>query len=1046
MTVFFRFWLFGLFFILSFSATAQVVDTAAVVREVDSLIQVSRGLTAQGAFEQALEVNAVAEKRALEALGRESAAYGSCCFNRGRVQHFADNYQEAETWYLESKSIREKVYGKEHPDYASSLYNLAVLYRDMGRYAEAEPLDLESKSIREKVLGKDHADYASSLDNLAVLYGEMGRYAEAEPLYLESKSIRGKMFGKEHPDYASSLNNLAILYNNMGRYAEAQPLYLESKSILKKKAGKDHPQYASSLHNLAALYYDMGRYAEAESLHLECKSIVEKTLGKDHRAYASSLNGLAVLYRVMGRYTEAEPLYLESKSIREKTLGKEHPEYASSLNSLASLYYSMGRYAEAEPLYLESKSIKGKTLGKEHPNYANSLNNLASLYSKMGRYAEAEPLFLETKSIRGKTLGKEHPDYASSLYNLAVLYRDMGRYAEAEPLDLESKSIREKVLGKDHADYAASLNNLANLYSAMGRYAEVEPLMDTTEQAVHKILTSAVQFSSEKNLEDYLAQENPKLATIPSYLLSGQFSGRMNQIAYDDALFQKGFLQNAARRLNILAAATPEADSLFKRLQSYRFLLSKEYAKPIVERRNVAEMEEKANALEGRLARSVAGFAQALQQVKWNEVQAALRPGEAAIEFLHFPVLFPKQADSTMYAALLLRPGDTKPEFVALFEEKQLQSLLEKTGDNARLSTALYAARSGEVLDAAPAYGAELYNLIWRPLDSLLQKQGIKTVYFSPSGLLHRVAFAALPVPPFRGGRGVLSDKYALHQLGSTRSLVVKTPQPVAKDYTAAVFGGVQYDRNAALPADSTLAEITDNRLWNLMERPRNSGDAGFDYLPGTQQEANLLQQLLQQSRVRVQTHTGAQATEEALKTLGRDTVKSPDILHIATHGFFFPDPEKRKEQRFGEENVFKWNENPLFRSGLAFAGANAAWSGQPTPGHIEDGIATAYEISHLNLSNTKLAVLSACQTGLGDIKGSEGVYGLQRAFKMAGVDYLLVSLWQVPDQETAEFMDVFYKTWLGGKTIHEAFAKAQKKMRKKYKEVYKWGAWVLVE
>jgi CHAT domain-containing protein len=128
-------------------------------------------------------------------------------------------------------------------------------------------------------------------------------------------------------------------------------------------------------------------------------------------------------------------------------------------------------------------------------------------------------------------------------------------------------------------------------------------------------------------------------------------------------------------------------------------------------------------------------------------------------------------------------------------------------------------------------------------------------------------------------------------------------------------------------------------------------------------------------------------------------------------------------------------------------AGANAAWSRElGTPGNIEDGIATAYEISHLNLSNTKLVVLSACETGLGDIKGSEGVYGLQRAFKMAGADYLLVSLWQVPDKETVEFMDLFYQSWLSGKTIHEAFAKAQKKMRKKYKDVYKWGAWVLVE
>jgi CHAT domain-containing protein len=306
---------------------------------------------------------------------------------------------------------------------------------------------------------------------------------------------------------------------------------------------------------------------------------------------------------------------------------------------------------------------------------------------------------------------------------------------------------------------------------------------------------------------------------------------------------------------------------------------------------------------------------------------------------------------------------------------------------------------------------------------------------------LHRVAFAALPID----GKNVLADRYELHQLGSTRSLVVKTPEPVAQDYTAAIFGGVQYDRSGT-QTDSTAPEITDNRLWTLIERPRSGVEDGFDYLPGTDQEAQRLEKTFTQNSIVTRSHTGAKATEEALKYLGRDTMKSPDILHIATHGFFFPDPEKRKSQSFGEENAFKWNENPLFRSGLALSGANATWSGQPTPGSIEDGIATAYEISHLNLSNTKLVVLSACETGLGDIKGSEGVYGLQRAFKMAGADFLLVSLWQVPDKETVEFMDAFYGAWLKGKTIHEAFAKAQKKMRKKYKEVYKWGAWVLVE
>jgi CHAT domain-containing protein len=414
---------------------------------------------------------------------------------------------------------------------------------------------------------------------------------------------------------------------------------------------------------------------------------------------------------------------------------------------------------------------------------------------------------------------------------------------------------------------------------------------------------------------------------------------------------------------------------------------------------------------ERQLAGMLQPFRDKSRVIRYQDVLSALEPGACAIEFIEFKKPGLTYTDEVYYAALVLTPFDTTPHFLPLFEEKQLAALLDKTGNDARQASNLYAAaRSGELLDAAPAYGTALYKLIWRPIDSLLNTpavgggrgEAIQTVYFSPSGLLHRVAFAALPA----GGKKVLSDQYALRQLGSTRALVVKTPEPAAQNRAAAIFGGVEYDRNTASPAAGALADVPDNRLWELIDRPRSVTEEDFDYLPGTLQEARRLGQLLAHHSVRASTHTGAQASEEALKALGADTVKSPDILHIATHGFFFPDPEKSRGERFSEENAFRWNENPLLRSGLVMAGANAAWTGQTTPGRLEDGIATAYEISHLNLSNTKLAVLSACQTGLGDIKGSEGVYGLQRAFKMAGVDYLLVSLWQAPDQETAEFME----------------------------------------
>ncbi len=221
--------------------------------------------------------------------------------------------------------------------------------------------------------------------------------------------------------------------------------------------------------------------------------------------------------------------------------------------------------------------------------------------------------------------------------------------------------------------------------------------------------------------------------------------------------------------------------------------------------------------------------------------------------------------------------------------------------------------------------------------------------------------------------------------------------------------------------------------------------------LPFTDREVGNLERILKTSGIQPQTHRGSTATEEAFKTIGAGGKPSPRILHIATHGFFFPDPQTSegfKTLPTLNEPVFKISEHPMIRSGLLLAGANHAWkTGKPLKPGMEDGILTAYEISQMNLSNTELVVLSACETGLGDIQGNEGVYGLQRAFKIAGAKYLIMSLWQVPDKQTSLLMTTFYKKWLEEKmTIPEAFRAAQKELRDAGLDPYQWAGFVLVE
>jgi CHAT domain-containing protein/Tfp pilus assembly protein PilF len=1047
-----RYWILTLLTICIVSLNAQTVDSVAV-RQVDSLIKIIRLLIDKEDFDKAIEVNTIAEKLTLEKLGKETAAYGNCCFIRGRVNHAKQDQQEAEKWYIESIAIRAKVLGKEHPNYASSLYNLAVLYVEMGNYKKAEQLFIESIGIREKVLGKEHPNYSYSISSLAVLYSTMGNYEKAEPLYIEAKAIQEKVLGKEHPNYSASLNNLAILYEEMGNYEKAEPLYLEAKAIREKVLGKEHPDYASSLNNLASLYRDMGNYEKNERLCLEAKAIREKVLGKDHPEYAVSLNNLGILYQNMGNTEKAEILYLETKAIREKVLGKEHPDYARSLNSLANLYSDLGNWQKAEPLYLEAKDIRENVLGKDHPDYAASLNNLAALYVEMGNYKKAEPLYTESKAIRGKVLGMDHPDYAESLNNLAVLYTDMGYHEKAEPLYLESKSIREKVLGKEHPVYAGSLNNLADFYERLKRFSESAPLLEELYARDHARLSNAITFLSEWELANYTATFQTQADHLGGYILArlpNDLSGaKINQLGilptleYNNALFYKGFLLTAAAQLNAFAEASPESKEINNRLKSYHRRLAAEYAKPFAERKNMAELDEKANTTEKELARSIVGYTEAKRQVKWEEVMSTLKKDEAAIEFVSFKVNFPKKTDSVMYAALLLKPGTKQPNFIPLFDEKSMDSLLHtKSNRKADYVNGLYTlSNRGAVAIEAPK--KSLYEILWKPLEKELM--GIKTIYFSPSGLLHRINLDAIPVSETE----TLADRFNLIELSSTRQLVILTPiKNTSND--AVLFGGIQYEQDTTLQNNEPLiASRSRGELsFNSVDSTLRGGS--WNYLAHTEREVNSIEKLMLTAGMKVNLKKGYQATEASFKNIGVNNAGSPRILHIATHGYFFPDPKSTKTRTglSGEqEPVFKISDHPMLRSGLIMAGGNAAWQGKQTLEGREDGILTAYEISQMNLSNTELVVLSACETGLGDIQGNEGVYGLQRAFKIAGAKYLIMSLWQVPDKQTSLLMTTFYKKWLVDKmTIPDSFHAAQKELREIGLDPYQWAGFVLVE
>lgn len=1012
---------------------------------------------AEPLFAEALNINK-------KNLGQDHPTYAASLNNIALLYQNIGNYSKAETLFKEALNIYKKVLGQNHPDYATSLDNLAVLYRQYGKHLEAEPLYVEALSIREKILGKAHPDYALSLNNLAVLYWYLGNYEKAEPLYVEALKIREKILGKEHPDYAQSLSNLAVLHRDKGNYSEAEPLLIEALDIRAKVLGQNHPDYATTLDNLAVLYRETGNYSNAEPLFTQAINIRSEVLGHDHPFYATSLDNLAGLYWEIGNYSKAEPLYTEALNIRAQVVGKEHPSYAQSLNNLASLCKDMGDYTHAEILYIEALNVNKNVFGQDHPVYATSLDNLAGLYLIMGSFSKAEQLFTEALNINKKVLGQNHPYYARSLNNIALLYENMGDYEKAELLYIEASDVNRQVFGKDHPDYATSLDNLALLYWTMGNYNKAEPLFMQANDNLNNQIEKTFGFLSEKEKEQFLSHNiNYYFEIFNSFFLNMQDKDRsVNTVSYDNELIHKGMLlqSNTALRKAVYDSRDNDLIETYNLFIDTHKELAVLYSKPLAEREvSIDSLENIAEGFEKDLvqkAKNLPGIENltGLTKTRWQNVQQSLKPNEAAIEFIDFHYYNNGWTDSILYCALVLRKDYAHPGMIFLFEERQLKKYLstQKATNSSSYISKLYSYSSNlPPADTNKLSGNPLYRLVWEPVNSSLR--GVNTVYLSLSGLLHKVAFDAIPVTDST----FLSDIYDINIVSSTRILTrTKKAEPdISADLRASLYGGITYSMDSTdLIAMAQLYQEPDYDLLALrsVDIPDDGRGLMWIDLPGTLTEVSDINKIFEAKQVPASLYTGKYATEESFKYMARQR-KSPEVLHMATHGFFFPETESGKQERekvdfqrgLFEEPAFTYAENPLLRSGILLAGASRIWDNMPAIENVEDGTLTAYEVSNMNLSNTRLVVLSACETGLGDVKGSEGVFGLQRAFKMAGVKYIIMSLWQVPDYQTSELMKLFYTNWLTGLSIKEAFTGAQQTMRKKYDPFY-WAAFILVE
>jgi CHAT domain-containing protein/tetratricopeptide (TPR) repeat protein len=896
----------------------------------------------------------------------------------------ANKYNEAELKIAEREvEIAKKRYGIYSIHYARVLSDVGNSFLIIGEHDLAYKYLKEAYKFYELRKLELPSEYIEIASDISQYYFQIGDYETSLSYLLKGKELSISVEGEKSIESARIFNQIGKVYFEMGRYALAEENMIKAINTLELTNNTDKKSYVRSIFNLARLYNELGNNKKALNYAWKAERALDK-VSEDYIDYdkAKIKEGLSILYTKMGWYDKAKQKIIEAIDIQKNLLGDNNFELANIYVNLGQIYFELDNIDSVTWCLNKSIAILEKAYTPQQFGYEKVLNHKKYIYYFSKQYDSVAIMAERSVELVENTVGKKHPDYRAALFQLAEAYAKINHPKTSEYI--------KQTIAEDRRQLRNKLTFLSG--------------------------DELLEFISEQ-----LYEANRLLAyqTSKETILSGDLFNHLLLLKGASLQYSNTILQTVKNSDDTVLLKT------YNRLTALKKLLAIEQAKAD-SKYNLLDLEVKADELEKKLVKKTSAFRSLdeLFSYDWQNLQKQLKPNEVAIEFVRYDEWLVTQEDTIRYGALLLKKQGA-PKYIPLFKEEQLKAILAKVSPKQ-----LFKTRSNELLgeiQATPAnYGDTLYQLVWQPLEKYLE--GTKTIYLSPDGLLHQIAFNALSV----NDSTLLIDKYQLLQLLSLKALANQSKKTKLK--SIALFGGLEYDSENVNVKDSS---------HNLLPEDRGT-TSSFSYLQGTLNETQSIKKLLKRKKTKATLYSGEAGTEEQFKQLSG---KAPQILHLATHGFFIENRKrsKNKGQFSAGENAFTVASDPLMRGGLIFSGGNRAWQGLPTPKGKEDGVLTGYEVAGMDLSNTQLVVLSACQTGLGKVQGTEGVFGLQRAFKMAGVNQLIMSLWSVPDKETQELMELFYKELIKTKNTRTAFTNAQKIMREKYAPYY-WAAFVLVE
>ena len=815
------------------------------------------------------------------------------------------------------------------------------------------------------------------------------------------------------------------------------------------------PPDSTALEEIKTLIKE-GKYAEAEAQARELLAEAEVRHGAESPQAAEVIDQLSVSLYQGGKVSEVESEELAERAIaiKEKSFGAEHPEVASSLRNLAIVYAMQGKFANAEPLFKRALTIREKALGPEHPLVAASLNNLANLYNFQGKYADAEPLYKRALTIREKALGPDHPDVATSLNNLAVLYWEQGKYALAEPLYERALAIGQEALGTDHLQVASHLKAYSKLHRLQSNPNQALEMAERAVGIRRKNFIDNAFVLSEKDALTYSQYLRNSVGNYLSCYFELESIDRAATAAVADVVFSsKGQVSDGIfeRRTSLVQETDSTTLALAESLRLTKFLLSQLFVKGpdedvSVYRKEVDSLSKLANELEADLSRHSASFIKQedYKDISVGRVASLLPENSVLVEYLKYDHLQLKPDSTIPHYLVIVVGGDGEPVITDLGEASEIDLLVDRYRKHM-----LAASRAGRMPTVVDQHNYKeisegLYTRVWQPIEKYVADKEL--VLIAPGGGLNMVSFAGL----VDGSGRYLIEKHAVHYLSAGRD-VIRFKQEAEPGSGLFALGDPDYDATAlarlSIPEGTPSDSLPEPDLYAVRNIRSGCGelkDITVTPLPFTRNEVEAVAESWAASLDEpVAVYFGSDASEEKFK------VEAPGcrVIHLATHGYFLegacqPDLPKRGI----DADVGFVGENPLLLSGLFFAGANLHGEGAYSVG-AEDGILTAYEVSAMDLEGTELAVLSACETGLGEVKEGEGVYGLRRAFQMAGVRTVISALWSVPDKVTAEMMSRLYdrKDVSLSETLRRLQLESINELRSKKKadHPFSWGAFI---